>query len=441
MKKEAEDIDVSPDVEMLDTRAITNSSLVIDKTKHDGRVASSGSRHAVPIKPMRRLTPNDGVKTPPPLPSIIFPEDGDDPFLANKPLDMKKTDTTYPVDNLNIHPRRINLRESLNATRRSCTRASTSSTSGHSITSFLLPEDQELINRVGFSFVMARIAKNYGFDVDVAKETFFKTKSIEKTKSVLQDCKEAACMAANNRLARDDIESSSDEAPQSRRGHSSSRKKSASNSGSQKAKFSSASRRANRPSLKFKPRPCDEAIDALSEYSPPHVSRAGQFNRLVKEGRREEAIDRERRRASGVFIPQTQIQSYHEDQRQQSVSPLPNSSPIPKSGQELDIDNDVRPPLMVPHEDPAQHQPPNDISSPVVDIHQIFFKRISEGRSSLNEDEDDPAVLKLAQEHRDLVMNVTEENADGLRRFEEQNNQDLLRLWSLDWVRQKIADM
>jgi len=50
----------------------------------------------------------------------------------------------------------------------------------------------------------------------------------------------------------------------------------------------------------------------------------------------------------------------------------------------------------------------------------------------LNEDEDDPEVFKLAQEHRDLVTNVMEDNADALRSFEQKNNQDLLRRWSLD---------
>ena len=38
-------------------------------------------------------------------------------------------------------------------------------------------------------------------------------------------------------------------------------------------------------------------------------------------------------------------------------------------------------------------------------------------------------MLKLAQEHRGLVMDVTEEDADALRGFEQKNNQDLMRLW------------
>ena len=399
----------------------TNLCLVIDETKRDGHVASSSSRNRPPC---------------------IFPQDSDNPFIATKPSDKEKTDTNSPISNLNLHdipPRRIDLRESLNVTRKSyntSSRTSKSSISSRSITPFILPEDQELINQVGFPQVMADIAKHYGFDVDVAKKAFFMTKSIEETESLLQCCKEAACLAANKKLAeRGDVDSSGDEAPQSMR--RTKRDQSASNSGSQKAKSSSSSRKANRPSLNFKLRPFDDKIDILSEYSPPRVSRAGQFIRLVKQGRREEAIDRERRRASGVFVAQTQAQSYGTDQRQQSLSLMSDSSPTLKSGQEpMDIDgcDDDGPPVIVmtPHKDAVQHKLPHDTSS------QTFSKRISEGRSSLN---DDPAVLELAQEHRDLVTNVTEENADALRSFEQKNNRNLLRLWSLDWARQKIAEM
>jgi hypothetical protein len=296
--------------------------------------------------------------------------------------------------------------------------SSSSSTSHHSNPSFLLPEDREIFNQVGLRKVMAVIAKNYGFDVDVAMKAFFATKSIEKTKSLLQFAKEvtnSATSALLSKLVNDD----------------------------------------------------EEEIDemAFSDYSPPSVSRAGQFLRLVKEGRREEAVDRERRRASGAFVARTQTQTRRYDdedqQRQQSSLPLvPNGSPTLNSpSQEPAVDNietrnvdNFQPPIVAPHEDivvQQHHDQPQDdenISLPVdVDIdqhqHRIFFKRISEGHSTLNEDEDDPEVLKLAQEHRDLVMNVMEENADVLRSFEQKNNLDLLRLWSLDWARQKIADM
>ena len=335
---------------------------------------------------------------------------------------------------------------------KSSSSTATSSKSRRSITSFLLPEDQEILNEAGFPAVMAVLAKHYGFDVDVAVKTFLATKSIEKTKSVLQHAKEVANSATNALLAKllnnDDAGSCGDEEPQSIRGRSSSSEKrdQSTSSGRQDQKWSSGSRKVKLRSLQIKPRTLEEIDETdLSNYSPPHVSRAGQFRRLVKQGRREEAIGREQRRASGLFVAQTQAQGYDEDQRQQSSSHIPrsspSSSPTRNSGHEpMDVDNsdgdDFQQSAVTPH----KHQPLDDVSLPV-DHPQIFLKRISEGQSTLNEDEDDPVLVKLAQEHRDLVMNVTEENADALRSFEQNNNQDLLRLWSLDWVRQKIADM
>ena len=442
----------------------TNLPFNTHKKNHDGRVAGSSPKNPVPIKSAHRLigSPDDDVD----LQLARLSVDNDDPFIANK-------HTTSPVKIFNLPPRRIDLRKSLDA-KRTRSRTSTSSISRHSNPSFLLPEDREIFDQVGLPKVMAVIAKNYGFDVDVAMKAFFATKSIKNTKKVLQFAKEVTNSATSTLLAAlgngdgfdssDDDDADDDEAPQSTwRGLNSSppsgKEQSALNSGRQKAKRSFGSRKSNR--LSIKPRPLDEEIDetALSDYSPPHFSRAGQFLRLVKEGRREEAVDRERRRASGVFVTQTQAQAqrYDEDEQHQPSSPslMPKNSPTLNSGREpaavIDACNvdDSQPPIEAPHEDVVQHrnQPPSDISLAVEDNEdhddhrRIFFKRISEGQSSLNEDEDDPEVLKLAKEHRDLVMNVTEDNADALRSFEQKNNQDLLRLWSLDWVRQKIADM
>ena len=454
---------VLTDAPSLPKKAIqdTNSSFV--KKNHDGSVAGPRSRNPVPIKSVNRLisSPDDDVD----LQLARLSVDIDDPFIANKHT------TTSPVRNFILPPRRIDLRKNLDATRSRRSRTSTtSSISRHSNPTFL-PEDREIFNQVGLRKVMAVIAKNYGFDVDVAMKAFFATKSIEKTKSLLQFAKEVTNSATSALLAElvndDDIDSDDDEAPQSMwRGHNNSPppsgkdQRSALNSGRQKAKLSLGGSRRKSNRLSIKPRPFDEEIDEMavfSDYSPPHHSRAGQYLRLVKEGRREEAVDREQRRASGAFVAQTQTQAqrYDEDQQRQQSSLSPNSSPTLNSGQEPAVDNidacnvdNFQPPIVAPHDDiVVQHhdQPSDDnISLPVNDQHQhhrTFLKRISEGQSTLNEDEDNPEVLKLAQEHRDLVMNVTEDNADALRSFEQKNNQDLLRLWSLDWVKQKIADM
>jgi hypothetical protein len=403
----------------------TNSNFV-KKENHDGSVTDSSSRNSVPIKSIHhnRLisSPNDDVN----LQLARLSVEVDDPFIASKHT------TTSPIGNLILHPRRIDLRQSLNATRRRSRSSTASSPSHRSNLSFVIPEDREVFNQVGFRKVMAVVAKNYGFDVDVAMKAFFATKSIEKTKSLLQFAKEVTNSATSALLSElvsdDDIDSSDDEeAPHQsmRRGHNNKNssppnQRSALNSGRQKTKRSfGGPRKSTR--LSIKPRPLDEEIvemAAFSDYSPPRVTRAGQFMRLVKEGRREEAVDRERRRASGVFVTQTQAQAqrYDDDEDQQRQQSSPDNMNI-----SLPVDDD--------DEEHHQHD------------QRIFIKRISEGQSSLNEDEDDPEVLKLAQEHRNLVMNVMEENADALRSFEQRNNQDLLRIWSLDWARQKIADM
>ena len=434
------------------------SSIVTNKKKH---VASSNSRNSMPIKPIRCL-----ITTPTAVARQATPMDADDPFITNKPLDKGKARaSSSPIIPQNKFPRRIDLRQSLTknnyASRKSSnlssrTSVSSTSTSYHSVTSFLLPEDQELVNQVGFPEVMAIIAKHYGFDVDVAMNAFFVTKSIKKTKSVLQHAKDVANSATSVLLAEladqvkgDDVDSEPQDIWRSR--SSSSRRDPSTSSGHQKAKH-----KVKRPSLNIKPVPLDEEIGP-SEYSPPHASRAGQFIRLVKQERTKEAIDREQRRVSGTFVAQTQVQNYDQDRSQRSLSLMPNSSPILNSGQApMDIDSHddddaFQSPIVTPNKETIRdhhRQSPDDdnvgttsIPLPIVDPNRIFLKRISEGQSSLNEDGDDLAVLKLAQEHRGLVMNVTEEDADALRGFERKNNQDLMRLWSLDWVRQSIADM
>ena len=458
---------VHTDAHSLPRKAIQNTNLFLIKKNHDG---GSSSRNPMPVKSFQRLisSPDDQLDL---QLARLTPGDDDDPFITDK-----RTTTSSPTNNFNLPPRRIDLRKSLdNATRSRRSRTSTtttSSTSRHPIPSFLLPEDREIFNQVGLQKVMAVIAKNYGFDVDVATKAFFATKSIEKTKSLLQFAKEVTNSATSALLSKlvndDDINSSDDDdnsPPPSGKKHYQ-RSDTLTNSGRQKAKPSSGGSRRKSDLLNIKLRPFDEdeEIDEmdLSDYSPPRVSRAGQFLRLVKEGRREEAVDRERRRASGAFVAETQsqVQSYDEevDEDQHPQSSLSKSPTLKLPRQKPAIDNidtrKVEPPIVEPHREDIvvrQHldQPPDDeILSPADDEddqqqqqHRKFIKRISEGQSSLNEDEDDPEVLKLAQEHRDLVMDVTEDNADALRSFEQRHNQDLLRLWSLDWVRQKIAEM
>ena len=422
-------------------KVVKDTKLTLRK-KHD--VACSSTPKSV-LKRRLITSPNDTARQLTRSLPVV-----DDPFITKNSLNKGIATVTSSFGNLTYHdkPRRIDLRRSLNATTRRSSnissRTSTSSTPRHSITS-LSPEDQEIANK--FLEVMARNAKRYGFDMDVAVNAFCATKSLEKTYSFLQHAKEVTNSTTNVLLAEladqsknDDVNSCSDEEPQSMwRDRSSSNGKAS--SGRHSIKRSVGFHKAKRPSLIFTPQPFDDE-DTLSDYFPPPVSRAGQFLRLVKQGRGKEAVDREQRRASGFFVAQTQALISDEDQQPQPKSSLvPNISPMPKSSQEpMNIDSRENDNFQ--SSPTAYHQPPDDVpNSPSADHHhhhRALLKRISEGQSPLN---DNPAMIKLAQEHRELVTNVEEENADSLNSFEQKNNPDLLMFLSLDWARQRIADI
>lgn len=186
----------------------TKPFLVNPKEEHHTHVAGLSPRNSVQSKYMRRpiTAPDDSARHL----ACLSLKDAD-PFIASNLHD--------------IPPRRIDLRESLNATRRSCHIGSrtSASRSRHSMPSVLLPEDEEIFNQASLEKVVTVIAKHYGFDVDVAMKAFLATKSIEKTKLVLKLGQEAANSATSALLTElvdqaegdDDTVSSGDEASQS----------------------------------------------------------------------------------------------------------------------------------------------------------------------------------------------------------------------------------
>ena len=194
---------VPPDAASLPKATEDTKSFLVSPEKHHRRVEGSSPRNSVPSKYMRRL---------------ITSPDHRANHLAR--LSLVDTDPFIASNFHDIPARRIDLRESLNSTRRKCNIGSR--TSRHFIPSILLPEDQEIVNQASLQKVMAVIAKHYGFDVDVAMKAFLATKSIEKTKLVLQLGREAANSAtsalltelANQAEDDDDIDSSGGEAPQ-----------------------------------------------------------------------------------------------------------------------------------------------------------------------------------------------------------------------------------
>jgi hypothetical protein len=66
-------------------------------------------------------------------------------------------------------------------------------------------------------------------------------------------------------------------------------------------------------------------------------------------------------------------------------------------------------------------------------ITRKVIKRISGGQ------ENDPALLAGAREHRILALNVQDENADEMRAFEAKQDPDLLRLWSINIMKERIG--
>lgn len=273
-------------------------------------------------------------------------------------------------------------------------------------------------------------------------------------------------------------------------------------------------RKSGRPSLVIRPIPPGDESYYLSDYSPPNKTRAGQFARLEKQGRFEEALEREKRRVSGFYVAETQVQ------KEASPSPPPSeASPSPKGqhsdapmevdesqAPDADADDDVmrqeakldeyimqddatgvqyevvdqdvveeqsvadvlsegEPSEIGEHDDADDAESvasvANDVdddeddmskqevdheaddeseeglhegghrnSSPPYPSTRALIKRLSGGR------ERDPAFLAETEEHRRLALNMTEENESEMRTFEEGHNPELLRLWSIKWMRE-----
>ncbi|KAF8162686.1 hypothetical protein B0H34DRAFT_794478 [Crassisporium funariophilum] len=405
-----------------------------------------------------------------------------------------------PTRHIDLHHVRLSRRSNRSsiASRRSSvlsSRTSTSSTSNvrkrrsgprQSLADDLSRDDQETLMMTGLPQVMASIAKEYGFDVRVAMNAFKATKSIENVRKTLKLMRDAAAAAVNALFAQDndgnDADTESDEETIHRAFLNRRPSLDQQSSPAQKSsRHSSLSRKSKRPSLNIRHVPLQDDEETLSDYNPPNRSRAGEFARLVKQGRVEEAYQREGRRVSGVSpIPVTQIQAKEAPSSPRGQdSPTPHARDIPIEADDDDNDKadtaeihddktDTSESPDVEDDDPddiyeqeaedvntdgGQHLTDDEVeehsqevesdsdSSPRHPNRRVLVKRISEGDPSFNERRDDPAFVALAKKHRDLVMDVTTETADVLRKFEEENNPDLMRLWSLDWAKLKISSM
>lgn len=132
----------------------------------------------------------------------------------------------------------------------------------------LSTQDQSLVTTLGIQQAVTMMSKNHGFTEDVVSRILQNVSSIPRADEILREMRVKAEEAALNHLMLDE--------PRGRR----------------------LSKQPSRASRRFQIRAMSD--DEMSDYSPPSKTRAGQFSRLVGQGRHEEAYAREARRASGV---------------------------------------------------------------------------------------------------------------------------------------------
>lgn len=346
---------------------------------------------------------------------------------------------------------------------------------------------------------LEKMAEDYEFSIDYVEDTFKKTRSIEKTNLALKQLrrdldqlqqetmeKQKALYARINLIANPDGDEndSDNELPYGLFRRNSNNGKA---NGKSSTRSSPRKSKSKRPSLNIKPIVTDDDDDVISDYSPPGSSRAGQFARLVRQGRKEEAIEREKRRASGVFVPSTQHGGGRNGRsllaREITATPTPHSrDTVPvdiDSNHDHDHntmdqdDDDDGDDMYVRTDDEkindAQHRAPSEHKHEADDefeqTQQTQDKEQGD-RSRVLEDEDPPTFTQsqimqepvdardrnkvliqevqdrhraLALEHRILAMNVNAENADEMRQFEARNDPDFLRLMSLQLIGDLVA--
>ncbi|KAH9483461.1 hypothetical protein JR316_0002929 [Psilocybe cubensis] len=196
---------------------------------------------------------------------------------------------------------------------------------------------------------LQKMVEDYGFPIEDVEEAFKKTKSLRKTELFLKQLrrdmdqlqqemleKQKALYARINFFAGQDGGNDSDnDVPYGLVKRVSIAGKA---SGKSSTRSSPRKSKSKRPSLNIKPILTDEEV--VSDYSPPGSSRAGQFARLVRQGRKKEAIEREQRRASGVFIPPSQHGGGGRTRQSLLSREIPvTPTPHPRDAVPMDIDD------------------------------------------------------------------------------------------------------
>ena len=136
--------------------------------------------------------------------------------------------------------------------------------------------DRSIAVRLGVDAMVQRMSDNHGFTIDVIRRVYDAVSDFQLTDAVLTRMRESAEVEAISCI-NTSIKHISEHPPMSR---------------------SSSPRRVSYPfpGLQYTPVAVDNV--GISEYSPPETSRAGQYTKLAKQGRRYEALKREGKRVS-----------------------------------------------------------------------------------------------------------------------------------------------
>ncbi|KAF5380097.1 hypothetical protein D9615_006123 [Tricholomella constricta] len=175
-------------------------------------------------------------------------------------------------------------------------------------------EDRERIEYLGVTRAIELIAKNFGFRDEDVWRAWAMFKSIERTEDFFRRFREKTKSvqdAVVEDMEKDGLEidtlfEEQEDARQRKQEHvPESRQPERERERYRNREITatpgttdgrSPSRRTQEKDFKIKPLPMERA---MSEYTPPYMTRAGQYVRLLKQGRIEEALSREKRRASG----------------------------------------------------------------------------------------------------------------------------------------------
>jgi len=172
--------------------------------------------------------------------------------------------------------------------------------------------------------------------------------------------------------------------------------------------------------------------DTMSDYVPPHSSRAGQYARLVKQGRKEEALAREERRASGGrrrFMPKVADNSPTK-QVHNVTPPLRNSGSVVLSSRAVvrrkdedgdDTHDDVD------EEEEAEVQEEVEVSEEVVGEDEDATEPPSEPEQVDDLFGDDNP---LTEEEEMALLSASRANADVLHEIEQRVGADAMFLWT-----------